>query len=187
MRRAATTIAVAHGRGATPGVSRAGADAPRAAQAGPFAEAAAPRRKVLATIVGAASCAMFPAGSRADAAALAAAITAFTGGAAPQPGGVTLDVAQLVENGNSVPVAVRVESPMSAASHVRRIGLVNERNPQPQVAVFHLGPRSGRAAVGTRMRMADSQRVVAVAELSDGSFRRASVEVIVTLAACIGP
>jgi sulfur-oxidizing protein SoxY len=145
------------------------------------------RREALAAIVGAASCAMLPASSRADPAGLRGAIDAFTRGAVPRPGGVTLEVAQLVENGNSVPVSVRVESPMTASSHVRRIGLFNEKNPQPQVAVFHLGPRSGRAEVGTRMRMADSQRVVAVAELSDGSFRQASVEVIVTLAACIGP
>ncbi len=118
-------------------------------------------------------------------AALRAAIAAFTGGAEPREGGMRLEVPELVENGNSVPVLVTVDSPMTEAAHVRRIAVFNEKNPQPQVAVFRLGPRSGLARVGTRMRMADSQRIVAVAELSDGSFRQHSVDVIVTLAACI--
>jgi sulfur-oxidizing protein SoxY len=113
------------------------------------------------------------------------AIATFTQGAVPREGGIRLEVPELVENGNSVPVVVSVDSPMSEAAHVRRIAVFNERNPQPQVAVFRLGPRSGVARVGTRMRMADSQRLVAVAELSDGSFRQHAVQVIVTLAACI--
>jgi sulfur-oxidizing protein SoxY len=118
-------------------------------------------------------------------AALRAAIAAFTGGAEPREGGMRLEVPELVENGNSVPVLVTVDSPMTEVAHVRRIAVFNEKNPQPQVAVFRLGPRSGVARVGTRMRMADSQRIVALAELSDGSFRQHSVDVIVTLAACI--
>ena len=119
--------------------------------------------------------------------AMRAAIAAFTGGTVPRDGGMVLDVPGLVENGNSVPVSVRVDSPMTEREHVRRIAVFNERNPQPQVAVFRLGPRAGRAQVATRMRMADSQRIVAVAELSDGSFRQHAVDVIVTLAACIEP
>lgn len=121
----------------------------------------------------------------ADRPSLAAAVTAFTGGAVPQEGEVTLDVARLVENGNAVPVTVTVESPMTAAGHVRRIALFNEKNPQAEVAVFHLGPRSGLARVSTRIRLATSQRVAAVAELSDGTFRSAEASVVVTLAACI--
>lgn len=116
---------------------------------------------------------------------LAAVVSAFAGGAAVQEGRVTLDVARLVENGNAVPVTVTVESPMTAADHVRRIALFNEKNPQAEVAVFHLGPRSGRARVATRIRLATSQRVAAVAELSDGSFWSAEANVVVTLAACI--
>ena len=74
---------------------------------------------------------------------------------------------------------------MTAADHVRRIALFNDKNPQPDVAVFHLGPRAGRAQVATRIRLATSQTIAAVAELSDGSFWSAEADVIVTLAACI--
>jgi sulfur-oxidizing protein SoxY len=143
------------------------------------------RRRVLAVAGGIAAGTLVPGLAAADADRLEAAVLAFTGGVEPLPQDVTLEVAPLVENGNSVPVAVRVDSPMTAARHVRRIALFTEKNPQPQVAVFQLGPRGGRASVATRIRMADSQRVVAVAELSDGSFRRQAVDVIVTLAACI--
>jgi sulfur-oxidizing protein SoxY len=113
------------------------------------------------------------------------AVRAFTGGAAPRPGRVTLDIPPLVENGNAVGVTVAVESPMTEAEHVRRIALINQKNPQADVAVFHLGPRAGRARVSTRIRLATSQTVVALAELSDGSFWSAEAEVFVTLAACI--
>jgi sulfur-oxidizing protein SoxY len=118
-------------------------------------------------------------------AAMQAAIAAFTGGAALREGRVTLDIAPLVDNGNTVPVAVRVDSPMTTADHVQRIAIFCEHNPSPEVAVFHLGPRSGRAAVATRLRLATSQRVVAVARLTDGSCWQASADVVVTLAACI--
>lgn len=116
---------------------------------------------------------------------MAAAISAFTGGAAPTPGRVKLDVAALVDNGNAVPVTVSVESPMTAAEHVTAIAIFNERNPQTDVAKFTLGPRAGRASVSTRIRMATSQKLMAVARLSDGSFWSGSADVIVTLAACV--
>lgn len=114
-----------------------------------------------------------------------AAIQAFTGGAAVQTGRVKLDIATLVDNGNTVPVLVEVVSPMSAADHVQRIGLFNEANPQPDVAVFQLGPHNGLARVATRIRLATSQRVLALAQMSDGSIWQAQADVIVTLAACI--
>jgi len=123
--------------------------------------------------------------SRATPSAMQLAIAAFSGGVVPQSGSVNLLVPELVENGNSVPVNVRVDSPMTERDHVRRIALFSEKNPQPQVVVFHLGPRSGRADVSTRIRLADSQRLVAIAELTEGRFVQTSVEVIVTLAACI--
>ncbi|MFM1987936.1 MAG: hypothetical protein RJA99_893 [Pseudomonadota bacterium] len=144
------------------------------------------RRDVLRT-VGALACVGVMPPAAATPASMRAAIAAFTRGATPRDGGMTLEVPGLVENGNSVPVSVRVELAPGASEHVRRIAVFNEKNPQPQVAVFHLGPRSGRAQVATRMRMADSQRIVALAELSDGSFRQHAVDVIVTLAACIEP
>ena len=123
--------------------------------------------------------------ARATPEAMRAAVAAFTGGAALRDGRVTLEIALLVDNGNTVPVAVRVDSPMTAVDHVQRIAIFNELNPSPEVAVFHLGPRAGRAAVGTRMRLATSQRVLAVAQMSDGSCWQQGVDVIVTLAACI--
>ena len=100
-------------------------------------------------------------------------------------GKVVLNIAPLVENGNAVPVTVTVTSPMSAIDHVVSIALFNERNPQPDVAQFTLGPRAGRARVSTRMRLATSQQVVALARLNDGTFWAHRVDVIVTLAACI--
>lgn len=113
------------------------------------------------------------------------AIAAFTGGAPLRDGRVVLDIATLVDNGNTVPLTVRVDSPMTAADHVQRIAVFNELNPSSEVAVFHLGPRSGRAVVNTRMRLATSQRLVAVARMSDGSCWQHGVDVVVTLAACI--
>jgi len=116
---------------------------------------------------------------------LAEAVAGFTGGAPVQTGRVTLTIPPLVENGNAVGVNLAVESPMTAADHVRRIALFNEKNPQPDIAIFSLGPRAGRARIATRIRLATSQTVVAVAEMSDGSYWSNSASVIVTLAACI--
>jgi sulfur-oxidizing protein SoxY len=113
------------------------------------------------------------------------AIRGFTGGKALNDGRVKLDIPPLLENGNAVGVTIDVESPMTAEDHVRRIALFNEKNPQADIAVFHLGPRSGRARVSSRIRLATSQTVVAVAELTDGSFWSSRASVIVTLAACI--
>ena len=116
---------------------------------------------------------------------LAAAIQAFTGGAPVRSGRITIEIAELVENGNAVPVSVQVQSPMTAADHAQSLALFTERNPQPEVAVFHFSHRSGRARVDTRIRLATSQPLVAVAKMSDGSLWRHQVDVIVTLAACI--
>lgn len=116
---------------------------------------------------------------------MAAAIKVFTGGAAPRQGRVMLEVARLVDNGNTVPITVRAESPMTASDHVAAIAVFNERNPETGVAVFTLGPRAGKAEVSTRIRMATSQKLVAVARMSDGSFWMHSADVVVALAACI--
>ena len=114
-----------------------------------------------------------------------AAVREFVGEAPIQPGRVTLDIPPLVENGNAVPVTVTVDSPMTVTEHVRSIALFNERNPQPHVGVFHLGARAGRAQVATRMRLADSQTITAVALLNDGSYWSDTAKVVVTLAACV--
>jgi sulfur-oxidizing protein SoxY len=115
---------------------------------------------------------------------LASAIQQVTGGAAVKTGKVKLDIPPLVENGNTVPMTVSVNHPMAPEDHVRSIHIFNEKNPQPKIANFHLGPHNGRAQVSTRIRLADSQKIVAIARLSDGSFWSVSVDVVVTLAAC---
>ncbi len=147
------------------------------------------RRSVLLAGLGGlagASLSLRPA-SAAPSDALQAAVRSFTAGATVghTPGRVRLDIAPLVDNGNTVPVTVAVVSPMTAAQHVRRIALFTELNPQAEVAVFHLSPRSGRALVSTRLRLATTQQVWALAEMSDGSFWQQAAEVVVTLAACI--
>jgi sulfur-oxidizing protein SoxY len=116
---------------------------------------------------------------------LAAAIRAHTGNAPLREGKVKLEMDTLVENGNAVPITVSVDSTMSAADHVKTIAIFNERNPQREVASFTLGPRAGQARVSTRIRLVTSQRLVAIAQMNDGSFWSASVDVIVTLAGCV--
>ncbi len=113
------------------------------------------------------------------------AIQAWTGGAPVRTGRVKLDIAPLVDNGNTVPIGVSVDSPMTAADHVVAIAVFNQKNPQPDVVRFTLGPRAGRASVATRIRLATTQKLAAVARLSDGSHWQHTIEVIVTLAACI--
>jgi sulfur-oxidizing protein SoxY len=113
------------------------------------------------------------------------AIRAVLGEAEARPGKVTLDIPALVENGNAVPLTVSVESPMSEADHVKAIHIFNEKNPQPHVISIALGARAGRAKVASRIKLADSQQVIAIAEMSDGSFCSGSADVIVTLAACV--
>jgi sulfur-oxidizing protein SoxY len=113
------------------------------------------------------------------------AVRAVIGEAPVKKGKVKLDLPPLVENGNSVPCTVAVESPMTAADYVKAIHIFNEKNPQPNVISVKLGPRAGRASFSTRIRLADSQTVTAIAELSDGSFWSDDIDVIVTLAACV--
>jgi sulfur-oxidizing protein SoxY len=143
-----------------------------------------PRRLVLQAGFGLVGASLWPA-ARATPESMRAAVQAFTGGSPVQAGRVRLEIATLVDNGNTVPVVVEVDSPMTPAEHVQRIGLFNEANPQPEVAVFHLGPHSGLARVSTRIRLATSQRVLALAQTNDGRWWQTHADVIVTLAACI--
>ena len=116
---------------------------------------------------------------------LAAAVASFTGGAAVSAGKVKLDIPALVENGNTVPVTVSVDSPMTATDRVATIAIFNEKNPERGVAVFSLGPRAAKASVSTHIRLAASQKLTAIARMSDGAYWSAAVDVVVTLAACI--
>lgn len=141
------------------------------------------RRTVVLALAGSAALATFPA--IAETADMEAAIKAFTSGRPTTPGRVKIDITPLVENGNSVSCGVAVESPMTAADHVTRIALFNEKNPQPEIAVFHLNPRCGVARVDTRIRLATTQHLVAIAEMNNGALFSEKIEVIVTLAACL--
>ena len=126
----------------------------------------------------------FAAARGADADSVEVMVFKVTGGATVQPGRVKLDLPVLADNGNSVSLKVSVDSPMIAASYVKSIHIYAARNPRPNVANFYLGPRAGRAQVSTRVRLGGSQRVLAVAALSDGSFWSATADVVVTLSAC---
>jgi len=123
--------------------------------------------------------------ARATPAEMQEAIGKVVGSATVNPGRVTLDLPPLIENGNAVPLTIDVASPMTGADHVKAIHVFTQKNPQPNVVSFHLGPRAGRARVATRVRLADSQTVVAICELSDGSFWSDSADIVVTLAACL--
>jgi len=118
-------------------------------------------------------------------AAFREAVRKVTGGAPVRNGRVKLDLPPLIDNGNTVPLSVSVESPMTPADHVRAIHVFTEKNPQPNVLSVHLGPRAGRASIVTRVRIADTQTVTAIAQLSDGTFWSDSAQVVVTLSACL--
>jgi sulfur-oxidizing protein SoxY len=142
------------------------------------------RREVLVALAGATVLAGIGP-SRAETADMEAAIKAFTKGAPVTTGKVKIDISPLVENGNSASMGVFVNHPPNAQAYVRRIAIFNEKNPQPEVVVFHLNPRSGSSRVDTRIRLATTQQLAAVAELSDGSYWSDSREVIITIAACL--
>lgn len=141
------------------------------------------RRQVIAAGAGLAAL-VLSAPARATPQEMENAILAFTGGVKPKPGRVTVDIPVLLESGASVPTSVSVESAMRGDDFVEALAVFNERNPQPNVAVFRFSPRSGKAMAQTRIRLGDSQKVAAVARMRDGSFHMGAIEVIVTLPAC---
>jgi sulfur-oxidizing protein SoxY len=118
-------------------------------------------------------------------ASMRAAIRKVVGETPITKGRVKIDLPPLIENGNAVSLTVAVESPMTVEDHVKAIHVFTEKNPQPNVISVQLGPRAGRATFSSRIRLADSQKVIAIAQMSDGSFWSDEIEVIVTLAACL--
>lgn len=126
-----------------------------------------------------------PAASAQGSDELAAAVAAYAQGAPLQSGRVKLIIEKLVDNGNAVPVTVTVDSPMTATDRVVGIAIFNEKNPLRDVARFRFGPRVGKAVVSTRIRLATSQNLVAVARMSDGTVWTDTANVVVVLAACI--
>ena len=114
------------------------------------------------------------------------AIKKFTGGKTPTQGRVTIDMPEIAENGNTVPMTVSVQSPMTAQSHVTEVTVLADENPRSGVATFHFSPASGVAEANTRIRLAKTQNIIAVAKMNDGSFFTASKQVKVTIGGCGG-
>lgn len=146
--------------------------------------ATATRRQFLAA-AGGVGLALAVRPAKATPASMKQAIRQIVGDAAAKPGKVKLDLPPLVENGNSVAMSVTVASPMTAKDHVKAIHVVTEKNPQPNVISAQLGPRAGKAEIQTRVRLADTQTVIAICEMSDGTFWSDTVDVIITLGACL--
>ena len=115
-----------------------------------------------------------------------AALSKILGGAKPVEGKLVLDMAEIAENGNTVPFSIAVESPMTDTDYVKAIHMVATGNPSPPGGTFRCTPASGKAAVSSRMRLARTQEVIAVAELSNGSFLMATRTVKVTIGGCGG-
>jgi sulfur-oxidizing protein SoxY len=137
-------------------------------------------------LLGAVACvALAPARGNATPQAMQELVHRIVGEGNLQRGKVKLDVPPLVENGNAVPLTVSVDSPMTADEHVKALHVVNQKNPQPHVISIALGPRAGRARVSTRIKLADAQQIMAIAELNDGSFWYETADVVVTIAACV--
>lgn len=140
---------------------------------------------VLATLAGAGPLRAAQA-KEADANGWEAAVKVLTGGRKPVDGKIALDIADTVENGNTVPFTVAVESPMTDNAYVKAIHIVSTGNPLPTIGSFYFTPQAGKAAVASRMRLAQSQDVVGLAELSDGQFIMTKRNVKVNIGGCGG-
>ena len=150
------------------------------------------RRRVLKSIAGAAllplaspAFAQLPTAVRPPLEELVPVMKTLTGGALVRESRVRLEIPHLAENGHLVPLTVAVDSPMTATDHVRTLYLLSEKNPRPIIAKIGMAPGAGRAALTTRIRLSGAQHVVALAQMSDGSFWAASADVIVTETACL--
>jgi len=130
--------------------------------------------------------ALLPQAALADAGAVAEAMKGLIGDRKPQEGRITLDLPQIAENGNTVPLTVEIDSPMTEQDYCKAVHVLADKNPRPDVATFRFTPACGKAAASTRMRLAKTQNVVAVAEMSDGSVYMAKSEVKVTIGGCGG-
>lgn len=113
------------------------------------------------------------------------AIRHIVGERQPQDGGMTITLPKIAESGNSVSLVVAVDSPMTADHYVRRIHVLVEGNPEPVAATYHLGVRAGKAQMSTRLRLARSQTVLALADMHDDTVRSAAASIVVTLGACV--
>jgi len=144
------------------------------------------RRDVLALGAGGAALAFAGGPAEATPQEAAEAIAKFTGGKAAAPGAIAIDLPEIAENGNTVPLTIALDSPMTAEDHVSDILVVAEANPRPTVVTFHLTPMSGRAEVATRIRLAATENVTVVAKTSTGQLISAQKLVKVTVGGCGG-
>ncbi|MBB4004073.1 thiosulfate oxidation carrier protein SoxY [Aurantimonas endophytica] len=147
------------------------------------------RRQIFALSAGAATYGLFafaPSRAFASVEATEQALAAFTGGTEPKTGTISLTAPEIAENGNTVPISVTVESPMTEDSYVESVTILAEGNPNPEVATFHFTPMSGSATATTRIRLAQTQNVIAVAKMNDGSVFSDRKEVKVTIGGCGG-
>ncbi|MDP6566376.1 MAG: thiosulfate oxidation carrier protein SoxY [Alphaproteobacteria bacterium] len=147
------------------------------------------RRRQLLKIGGACGVAaiagnLLPGLARADARAVNAAIEKLIGDRTPGTGRIALEMPLIAEDGNMVPIAIEVESPMTETDYVKAVHLFADRNPRPKVATLRFTPASGRAKASTRMRLAETQNIIAVAEMSDGSTFMAKARIRVTIGGC---
>ena len=142
------------------------------------------RRQFVRAVSSLAVAPLIPAAAWAQTDPFAPLIAGFTRGAPVREGRVTVDTPTLADNSNAVPLRIVVDSAMNAADHVERIIVLSEKNPRPIIATFHLGPHAGRAVVTTRVRLNGAQRLMAVAQLADGTFWAGSAYVVVTSTAC---
>lgn len=122
----------------------------------------------------------------ADAASVAAKVNSLTGGASTTDDGVFLDLPEIAENGNAVKVAFEIDSPMTSDNFVKTVHVMADGNPTPDVASFNFSPANGVCMATTRMRLAKTQNIIVLAEMSDGSFRQAQAQVKVTIGGCGG-
>ncbi len=149
------------------------------------------RRDLLTTAASAATLlALFSAGARAQdkpaATEFDAAFKKITGDAKPIEGKLNFDVPEIAESGNTVAYSLSIESPMTEQDHVKKIHILSTGNPQPGIASFNLTPQSGKAFASGRMRLAKTQDVVALAELSDGKVLVSKRTIKVTIGGCGG-
>ncbi|MEW5962578.1 MAG: thiosulfate oxidation carrier protein SoxY [Pseudomonadota bacterium] len=108
------------------------------------------------------------------------------GQAKAEEGKINIDLPEIAENGNTVPYSVTVDSPMTDADHVKAIHVLSTGNPSPTIASYRFSPASGKAAVSSRMRLAKTQDIVSIAELSNGKFLMGKRTVKVTIGGCGG-
>jgi sulfur-oxidizing protein SoxY len=144
------------------------------------------RDVLLTTLAMGAATLLGPHSALADLAEMDAEIGKFTGGAAAIPGRITIGLPELAENGNSVPISVAIDSPMTAEDYVTEVRLIADRNPRPVIATFHFSPMTGRAEVATRIRLAATQNVIVLVKTSRGEILGDRRQIKVTIGGCGG-